>query len=325
MDNTNIIPLQKSLIAAVVGVAALILSGCAGPNSVGTPLSTSAMAPAPLPAYYPGDSYVYSDGTWEQVEEVNGARVSWVNYQGSPSSGPADFIYPRSEWQNSKRRGERWFKQDTGLFAGSATGLWPLKDGNSTSFNEYGRSVAKNGGGLESTYDNYWRCSVDGAKSVSVGAGTFDSWRITCTRYSDDSGSARKRPWEYRTWYYAPDVNHWILELRDYTSKGKEDRRKELVAVMPDLTRYTRDRQVLNAMKRNFQQALEENSSGTKASYTSSKDKLTVTTTPIKTLKHTDGKVCRQYKQVIAAAGDTHAYYGIACRESSGGWKIPRR
>jgi len=309
-----------AFVCIVLGVA-----GCSRSTRLGTPLAASSMSSAPLPEYTPGTTFVYSDGTWEQVETVEGSLIKWVDYKGRPSVGSADFIYPRSEWRSSKKLGERWFEQDTGLFSGSVAGIWPLQVGNSTSFNEYGRTTAVSGVGPETLYDNYWRCSVDGAEQISVSAGTFASWEITCTRYSNNTGPARKHPREYRTWYYAPAVHHWVLELRDYTSKKKEDRRKELVAVMPNLTHFTSDRQTLEAIKRDFQKALEMNGSGQMSKYFNAQQGLEVITTPIKTLKHPEGQVCRQYEQRFDAAGDASTYYGIACRTPEGIWKIPRR
>ncbi len=301
------------------------LNGCNG-RTEGQPLKGSVLGMAPLPNYKLGSTFVYSDGTWETVKKIDGTKISWVNYRGRPSTGDVDFTYNRTKWRSSKRKGERWFETDTGLFGGTETDLWPLQAGNSRNFSEFGRSVPRKDAGLEKLYDNYWRCSVAGAERVSVASGTFDSWKISCIRYSDNSGVSRKRPREYRDWYYAPLVNHWVLETRRYVRNSEKNRRKELVAVMPDLTRVTKKRTSLNALKKQFQNALEHKGMGVAEKYTDPEQQLQVSVTPGKTLKHTDGTICRQYKQQIISADDvTRNYFGIACREQTGAWKIPRR
>lgn len=312
------------ILGAMMGLGQL-LTGCVGPKPVGQPLQSGAMAAAPLPRYQEGTTFVYSDGSWEQVTGIEGGQVSWVSQQGHPSAGVADFTYPRSQWQNANSKGTRRFVEDQSVFAGGSPSLWPLTNGNSTSFMEYGETTDAKGTGQAKTYDNYYRCSVDGAEAVTVGAGTFDSWRITCIRYSDNSAAARKRPWEYRSWYYAPTINHWVLELRDFTSGSSEDKRKELVAVMPDLTGYTTSSGTLLDIKRHFQDVLENSSSGKPVRYVATSENLQVTTTPVKTLRHSAGQVCRQYEQLIAANGRSDSYFGTACRETSGIWKVPRR
>lgn len=184
-----------------------------------------------------------------------------------------------------------------------ATALWPLEVGNSTSFSEFGSSVPNSGEGIEKVYDASWRCKVSGTESVSVAAGTFDTWRITCTRYSDSSGPSRARPREYRTWNYAPAVNHWVLEVRNYTSSRRDDKRKELVAVMPDLTMVTEDRKSLELKQDQFQRALEYNGAAIPESFTKPDQNLRVSTIPKRTFRHPDGTVCRQYEQQIVLAG----------------------
>lgn len=302
-----------------------LLTGCVGPKPVGQSVQPETMAAAPLPRYQDGTTFVYSDGTWEQVTGVEGGQVRWVSQQGNSSAGSADFIYPRSQWENASRKGTRRFVEERGLFGGGKSTLWPLALGNSASFVEYGETTGGTGISPANNYDNYYRCSVDGAEAVTVGAGTFDSWRITCIRYSDNSAAARKRPWEYRTWYYAPTINHWVLELRDFTSRSSEDKRKELVAVMPDLTGYTDSRGILLDIKRHFQDTLENSGSGKPVDYVATGENLQVTTTPVKTLRHPKGQVCRQYEQLIVANGRSDSYFGTACRETSGIWKVPRR
>lgn len=319
------IGVQKMVRVVVWLLAPMLVFGCGGAVQEGHPLASGVMGSAPLPVYRSGTIYVYSDGTWEQVENVRDGKVFWVDYRGRRSAGRADFSYAREIWESTERQGTRRFVQDQGLFAGSPTGLWPLMEGNRTSFSEFTTSFLKENPTFVKESDNYWRCSVGGAETVSVSLGEFDSWQISCTRYSDNSAKARKRPREYRTWYYAPEIGHWLLERRDYTSRTKEDRRKELVAVMPDLTAWSSDKNTIMAMKRNFQQALENLSSGKGERFARANEQLTVTTTPVKTFRHEAGNICRQYQQRIAKAGDEVTYFGMACRDNAGVWKIPRR
>ena len=275
-----------------------------------------------LPEYRVGTKFIYSDGTWEQVAETGPGWVKWVNNRNHVSIGSPDFTYKRSQWITSYRKGTREFKQTEYWFDKPTTTLWPLMTGKKTRFDEFGSWSAKDSR-ITRQYDSFWRCEVKGTEEVSVAAGDFDTWIIGCSRYSN-SFSYPSRAREYRTWNYAPIIGHWVREVRDYNG-SQPNRKKELVALLPDLSKFTENEEDLRQLKKQFQNALEWNKKNMPEIWAGPKNQLTVNVYPTRTFRHTDGNVCRQFAQNITLAGRVDEYYGIACRDSQGVWKIPRR
>jgi surface antigen len=124
--------------------------------------------------------------------------------------------------------------------------------------------------------------------------------------------------------WYAPKIGHWVREVRDYNG-SKPNRRKELVAVIPELSKVTENADDMRQLKKQFQNALEWNKKDMPEIWAGPKNQLTVNISPTRTFRHADGSVCRQFTQSITLAGSVNEYYGIACRDNQGSWKIPRR
>ena len=103
------------------------------------------MRDAAKPRYEVGDTFVYSDGSWEQVVDSNQERVQWRNHYGNNSVGSPDFTYKRSRWQTSTRIGTRTFQQTSYVWDTSTDTLWPLALKNKTRYDEEGRWVGKDG------------------------------------------------------------------------------------------------------------------------------------------------------------------------------------
>ena len=279
------------------------------------------LKPASLPQYTVGAKYVYSDGTWETVTHVGPNGVTWINHQRNISTGLPDFTYKRSKWRTRTRYGFREFQQTQFLLSEPTTTLWPLTPGNKTRYDEYGRWYGENG--IARTYESFWKCEVGGTEKVSVPAGDFDTWKITCKRYPNRFRATSKTR-EIRSWYYAPSLNHWVLEVRDYNGY-RENRRKELVAVLPDPQAFTTQITDTSLIQKQFQNTLESNENGDTNIWDNFQEQLVIGITPQKTFKHGNGTICRQYQQVIAKEGIPYEYPGIACKNSNGRWVVPRR
>lgn len=283
--------------------------------------NTLGLKTAPMPNYQAGTTYVYSDGSWETVIKVDAEGITWSNHRGWISTGSRDFIHKRFKWQTKNRYGYREFKPTSFLMSPPTPPIWPLKVGNKTRFDEYGRWFDELG--LEHRYDSYWSCEVKGTESVSVGAGDFDTWTITCRRYPNKFRATSKTR-DYRTWHYAPAVNHWVVEERDYNGY-RENRTKELVAVLPDLQTFTTDDNDILSIQKQFQNALETNMPGDTNVWENFDQQLVIGVTPVNSFKHSNGGICRQYIQVLAKEGLPYEFPGIACRNDKGRWTIPRR
>ena len=151
-----------------------------------------------IPEYQAGEVFIYSDRRVEWLHNINDNKIIWTTRKQRPFVRDQNFVLPILEWQVGQSRGQR------NIF-GNPEALWPLREGNSMRF----RSVTE-----QTNLDNnkkrrsveYWRCKVSDASDISIIAGTFFSYEISCDRYSPTSMNLLKR----RIWYYSPAVGHYI-------------------------------------------------------------------------------------------------------------------
>ena len=275
----------------------------------------------PLPTYAVGQTFIYSDGGWERVTAMDSDDVSWIDHTGQTSSGSPDFTYRRTLWQSKTRRGERWFSQREDIAISNPASLWPLAPGNRASFLETGTWLNKKSSDRH-TYRTNWKCRVEGAETVEVMAGRFETWRIRCERFSAPRSSGRLRLREIYTWNYSPVVGHYVLHTRR-TAGDRNIRRKELLAVLPPVQRL--DPIQTAQMNRSFQNALEFKRSSQAVPWRLIGSEISGATTAGEIYKIPDGTYCRRYIQLLEYPEQRHAYYGMACRDSDGIWVIPRR
>jgi len=277
--------------------------------------------PEPLPAYRQGTTFVYADGAWETVNAVAPNIVTWKDHRGYTSNGTPDFTRRRIYYQTRARQGTRTFGPREDLVFRSKEVLWPLKIGNRASYTETGTWIDKRDGS-EHSYRNHWSCEATGIERVAVPAGEFSTWKISCTRYNVSGQSVQSRPKEIKTWYYAPEIGHYVLVTHNYLY-DKPSRRQELLAVLPPKEILpTRARR---KMERSFQKAMEHKVSGSSASWSIASAAASGGTTPYGTFKLEDGTFCRRYVQELNLSDDQQTYFGLACRDSKGRWDIPRR
>lgn len=275
----------------------------------------------PLPGYRQGTTFVYADGTWESVSAVVPNIVTWKDHRGYTSNGTPDFTRRRIYYQTRTRQGTRTFGPREDLMIRSKEVLWPLKIGNRASYTETGTWIDKRDGS-EHFYRSQWSCEVAGIERVKVAAGEFNTWKITCTRYNVSGQGLQSRAKEIKTWYYAPEIGHYVLVTRDYLY-DKPSRRKELLAVLPPKEILpTRARK---KMERSFQKAMEHKLSGSASSWSIASGAASGGTTPYGTFKLENGTFCRRYVQDLKFSGEQQTYYGLACRDDRGRWDIPRR
>lgn len=278
---------------------------------------------ASLPVYTVGTKYIYSNGAWEEVIGTENNFVQWSNQKQNTSAGPADFTFKRTSWETTTKTGTRSYKHAEFGFGSLPETLWPLQQGTRTAFEEFGK-YRKKTSNFTKSYDNYFRCLVKGEERISLAIGTFDTWKITCTKYPSRSSFPRARVREYHSWYYAPLIGHWILETKKYT-RYKKDKRKELVAIIPPLQKYGLSGIEIDGIKRLFQTALENNKNKKTSNWLSSDGSVRMQITPKNIVKHANGSYCRQYEQVLSTSEKRDIFPGVACRTSQGFWKIPRR
>jgi hypothetical protein len=273
-----------------------------------------------LPTYEPGTTFVYSNGSWETVEAVDGANVTWRSHRQRVSVTSRDFTYRPFKWETRTRQGTRqvrprrdWFSQ------ASPSSLWPLVIGNQIRYIETGRWQDEEG--RSHTYQAQWRAEVVGRERLRVAAGEFDTWIITASRFSAGKTfgqSSRLR--DQRTWYYAPAVGHYVRYIKDYRGR-KPARSVDLVSVQPPLERLVPS--VRSAIDHNFQQALEKWRSGQQLDWKLPQQAAAGMTQPMATFRAAPNQYCRNYVQQVKIGEGHNTYYGMACRNREGNWQIP--
>ena len=293
----------------LVLVVTLAAGGCAiSPQ----PESDLNLAPAPLPIYKKGTTYVYSNGSWERVIDVVPGSVTWESNRGSVSTGSPDFTYKRASWQRSNRQKIREFTSRTDIAATPPTSLWPLRVGNVAGHIE--RITSREEGSTDKTNQVKWRCEVIGTDRVSVMAGEFDTFQIKCARKTG------RKTMEVKTWSYAPAVGHYVRVSSKY-NYDRSPREKELLAIIPPIEQLSSTKRI--RIEQKFQKTMENNRSG--RAHTWSSNGLYVQITPVDTFKIDNGTYCRRYVQQISLSNNKDTFYGMACRESNGSWVIPRQ
>jgi len=276
--------------------------------------------PLHLPAYESGTTYVYSNGSWETVAGTSSQLVTWHDHRGNVYMRATDFTYRSVSWKTGSRQGSRQIVARSDSLVPKNTSLWPLQEGNVSSFTEM--VTSSESGEPEKTYRVNWICEVRGKERVAVMTGEFDTWKIVCRRYNNFQNPSKAKVKETRTWHYAPEIMHYVLTERQYPG-GKEARRMELLAILPPLNKFSE--LARRQMSEAFQIALEYKKRGEIATWSTPKTSGSGQITPTETFRLDDGRYSRRYIQKINYPDGQRTYYGLAVRDSNGQWIIPRR
>ncbi len=76
------------------------------------------------------------------------------------------------------------------------------------------------------------------------------------------------------------------------------------------------------AMQRSTQDALENNTTGSRTAWRNPDSGNAGSVTPTRTYRAEAGQYCREYQQTITVGGKTETAYGRACRQPDGSWRI---
>lgn len=192
----------------IAAAMVLALSACAnlpdlaGPDYVDLP-------PAALPAYAPGDTFVYQDTTGKQrmrqVASVRGEAVDWVTEEDYRFSTSQNFLLPPLAWDGPSSAGRIQNRVDPDT-------LWPMEPSKTaTVAAKYQRLDKK--AGESSTYNEVWSCKTNRPRTVVVPAGAFDAFKVICRRV--ENGKTTRT----HIWYYAPEVGHFVKRIKKYGSR----------------------------------------------------------------------------------------------------------
>lgn len=194
-------PLRTFGLGVTLGVA-ILGTAC---STVGGPQQASP-EPAGLPDYRVGQSFTFSDRRTRRVAAVEGRAVRWSGASNGSYLAAPNFIVPILRREGSSQVvSHRAF--------GRPDDLWPLQVGKSVRF-RVARTIAPKTGGKPKETSYAWACRVSGRNKVAVPAGTFDTYRIECTRTSGSRQTADRRV----TWYYAPKIGHYVRRDKERLS-----------------------------------------------------------------------------------------------------------
>lgn len=204
----------KPFVTAALLGSSLLLAACAGAPRVPFIYEpenevSQRLGEAPLPTYSKGDRFSFGGGRVEQVVAVKGEEIRWKRENGRELLRARDLSHPTLSWETKKRRGEQRILKGPGE-------LWPLAIGKLDTFRVERNLTDKASGKVNTSFRNY-DCSVETAETVTVPAGSFDTFRIACRRYN----SRGSRLVETLTWNYAPKVGHYVRRETENHGSGK--------------------------------------------------------------------------------------------------------
>lgn len=155
-------------------------------------------APVALPAYQPGDAFVFSDGRVERVRGRRNERVIWSGLSGQPYQRSRNFIVPVLDWRSGRSTGRREVR-------GNPDALWPIDRPKSVRFRVVTETRATPQSASKRSV-SLWVCKTSKPRPVIVAAGSFDAIPVVCDRYS----TTTMRLVERREWDYAPEIGHYV-------------------------------------------------------------------------------------------------------------------
>ena len=92
----------------------------------------------------------------------------------------------------------------------STSKIWPLRRGRKSTI-EYRNVVRGRDNDYRRVYRQSWRCRVSGTETVTVIGGSFDTYRVDCQRRDGENRRLGRR-----TWYYAPEIGHYVKRVDSY-------------------------------------------------------------------------------------------------------------
>lgn len=285
---------MRRLNPAFLAVLAL-LAACA----TQAPPEGPALAPAPLPTFSVGEQISWSNGATESVVAVEDEVVRWRDQNGNTFSGYRNFVLPSLSWSYPNSR-------TVTAIEVPPTELWPLVVGKRVHFSAIQTQTSFETS--ESTYSMEWECGVDATETVKVALGSFDTFRLRCTRYWRGSNVGEV------LWSYAPSLERVIK--RTWTGAKAPE---ELVG-MGDGPLSPRAEKVAAKVRL---RALEAAASGAKAR--ARVDDIVAEVTPTATFATNSGTYCRDFLQQVDTAEASAVTAGTACRSATGEWQVVDR
>lgn len=183
-------------------------------------LVADAEASEPAPDPIAGTVFIFNDGRVERFLRADGETHVWATRRGREYERAANPAVPILEWEIGDRSGER------SVF-GNANAIWPPRAGARTNFRVLTRARS---GERERRSVQAWTCRVGDLSTLNVPAGAFEAYTISCDRFSVNT----MRLLEQRTWWWAPDLGHYVRR-RYQDMRSGEARDISLCAALPEI------------------------------------------------------------------------------------------
>jgi hypothetical protein len=256
---------------------------------------------AASPNYAVGEYFTFDDGTTAMVTEISGELVTWEYNNGTVSKRYRNFIIPALTWTSAKKHSKAKTTAPADL-------LWPLAVGKKGQY-DFRQTISKHDGTEATRLSRSWSCTVEGTKRVSVAAGTFDTYVITCRRYSDTSHKWRAT----RRFYYAPHLG------REDKYRSRPGKKRELVSYGFNSTVLPKQDQI--ELNRSLQEALNNNADGMASTWISRTGEVSTVLTPVSSFTGINGDECRDYHSVYSVKGRVRKNVRKVCRQPDGHWQ----
>lgn len=267
--------------------------------------SSPELAPAYLPSYSPGEYFVFDNNFSMTVTAVGAGKVSWKYSSGGTGDSSRDFLLPPLRFKSAG--------EDTKTVPSvTTTPLWPLESGRAAGFQTSQTITDRNTGTTRQVARSY-SCRVEGTSDVSVPAGVFDTYVLSCRRFSSPGGEWRGTD----RYYYSPELNHYVMVER--TSSHRH-------ATVQKLEKYgfystylpTNDQMQLKKLLR---KVLNRHADGVAGHWKSSSGKISAMIIPIRSFTDTGKNRCRQYRSIYSVAGRIRGHVKELCQTQGGNWQ----
>lgn len=264
------------------------------------------LPPATVPRYAVGEAFTYDDKRTDTVIAAKGDLVTWRSDRGIINRQSHDFLLPPVSWQTRTRRSRAKITANTGT-------LWPLKIGNKVRF-DVSRVISGNDGSPIRELSQSWQCVVEGTERLTVAAGSFDTYKIPCFRYTANTSNWRQT----RTYYYAPEIGHYVV--REDIHINRPSKRRELVSIGFNSRVLAKSDQT--SLIRTFRDTMNKNRDYAGRAWKSADGKISATLTPKRTFRNVRGTTCRDYTSAYHLGVQTRTNNKRACKQADGQWKV---
>lgn len=289
----------------VLVILLLTTAGCTTRQMPRENVDLNRLLIADLPSYQPGEFFIYDNGMSMIATESAKDSVNWRYGNGAVSSGYRNFLVPQLSWESNTNKGKRASDAIPNI-------LWPLSVGKSARFGVNQTLLDKTNGLTEET-NRRWECSVKATERVSVPAGNFDTYVVSCERYSTGGNEWRGR----HTYYFSPDVRHYVKLDRDYANRPSKS--EQLVRYGFN-SEFLAEKEQAEAKKLLFQ-ALDKGEQGVSQNWGSPAGHISVMLIPYQRFTNVTGQQCREYKSVFNVGGRVSHHNRKACRAPDGTWQ----